>query len=79
MYDRNNALAAADMLQDRVLPFFEQHSLPLLRVLTDRGTEFWGAPEPSSLETNGSCERFHRTIQEAFYAGAFTKKSYSTL
>ena len=30
--------AAADLLNDRVLPFFEQQQLPLLRILTDRGT-----------------------------------------
>jgi len=42
LYDRKNAMVAADMLDDRVLPFFEQNDLPLLRVLTDRGTEYCG-------------------------------------
>jgi len=45
LYDRKNALVAADVLNDRVLPFFEQHEIPLLRVLTDRGTEYCGARE----------------------------------
>ena len=45
LYDRKNALAAADILNDRVLPFFEQHEIPLLRVLTDRGTEYCGNRE----------------------------------
>jgi hypothetical protein len=45
LYDRKNALTAADMLNDRVLPFFEEQNLPLLRVLTDRGTEYCGKPE----------------------------------
>jgi hypothetical protein len=36
LYDRKNALAAADMLNDAVVPFFDSHELPLLRVLTDR-------------------------------------------
>ncbi|GAA4438818.1 hypothetical protein GCM10023188_34640 [Pontibacter saemangeumensis] len=40
VYDRKNALVAADMLNDRVLPFYEQHELKLLRILTDRGTEY---------------------------------------
>ena len=31
----------ADLLNDRVLSFFEQQ-VPLLRILTDRGTEFCG-------------------------------------
>ena len=30
-------------------------------------------------QTNGICERFHRTIQEEFYATAFRKKLYQTL
>ena len=45
LYDRKNALVAADMLNDRVLPFFEEHKVPLLRVLTDRGTEYCGQRE----------------------------------
>ena len=45
LYDRKNALVAADMLNDRVLPFYEQHDLRLLRVLTDRGSEYCGSRE----------------------------------
>jgi hypothetical protein len=30
---------AADLLNDKVLPFFEEQDVPLLRILTDRGTE----------------------------------------
>lgn len=45
IYDRKNALVAADMLNDRGLPFFEENGIPLLRVLTDRGTEYCGARE----------------------------------
>lgn len=32
-----------------------------------------------SPQTNGICERFHRTIQNEFYSVAFRKKIYSTL
>jgi hypothetical protein len=39
LYDRKNALVAADMLNDRVLPFFEEQEVSLLRILTDRGTQ----------------------------------------
>ena len=45
LYDRRNALVAADLLNDRVLPFFESHQIPLLRILTDRGTEYCGNRE----------------------------------
>ena len=32
-----------------------------------------------SPQTNGICERFHRTIQEEFYAVTFRKKIYNSL
>lgn len=98
LYDRKNALVAADMLNDTVLPFFYQYQIPLLRVLTDRGTEYCGKREHHEYElylniedidhsktkvkspqSNGICERFHRTIQDEFYAIAFRKKIYQSL
>ena len=36
------ALSAADLLNDRVLPLFDEHGMGLIRILTDRGTEFFG-------------------------------------
>lgn len=33
------------MLNDKVLPWFESQTVPLLRVLTDRGTEYCGKVE----------------------------------
>ena len=98
VYDRKNAIAAADLLNDLVLPFFEQQNIPLLRILTDRGTEYKGKREHHEYElyldiegiehskiqvrspqSNGICERLHRTIQEEFYAVAFRKKLYKSL
>lgn len=98
LYDRKNALVAADLLNDRVLPFLEEQNVPLLRVLTDRGTEYCGNREcheyqlylavenidhsrtkAKSPQTNGICERFHRTMQEEFYSVAFRKKLYRSL
>ncbi len=38
--NRKNALVAADRLNDRVLPFDEEHDVPLLLVLVGRGTEY---------------------------------------
>ena len=45
LYDRKTPLTAADLLTDRVLPFYEAQGIPLLRMLTDRGTEYCGAPD----------------------------------
>ena len=98
LYDRKNALVAADLLNDRVIPFFEQHDVPLLRILTDRGTEFCGKREhheyelyltledidhsktrAKSPQSNGICERFHKTVLDEFYRVTFRKKIYNTL
>jgi len=45
LYDRKHAITAADLLNDRVLPFFEERGVALLRILTDRGSEFCGNRE----------------------------------
>ena len=98
VYDRKNALVAADLLNDRVVPFFEEQDVDLLRILTDRGTEYCGNREHHEYQlylavedidhsktrarrpqTNGICERFHKTMQDEFYAVAFRKKVYDTL
>jgi len=98
LYDRKNALVAADMLNDRVIPWYEEHDVRLLRILTDRGTEYCGNRErheyqlylaiedidhsktkARSPQTNGICERFHKTIQDEFYSVAFRKKIYYSL
>ena len=42
LYDRKNALVAADALNSEAIPFFDSHGIPLLRVLTDRGSEYCG-------------------------------------
>ena len=45
LYTSKVPVTAADTLNDRVLPFFEDQNIPILRVLTDRGTEFCGSPD----------------------------------
>jgi len=50
LYEEKTALTAADLLNDRVLPFFENHGVGLLRVLTDRGSEFCGDPSRHPYE-----------------------------
>ena len=98
LYDRKNALVAADLLNDKVLPFFEEQDIRLLRILTDRGTEYCGAREHHEYQlylaledidhsktkarhpqSNGICERFHRTVQHEFYHVAFRKKVYRSI
>src|SRR6185436_18501394 len=50
LYDHKSAITSADILNDKVLPFFEEQSIPLLRILTDRGTEFKGSLQDHPYE-----------------------------
>jgi transposase InsO family protein len=98
LYTMKTALTAADLLNDRVLPFFESEGVDLLRILTDRGSEFCGNFERheyqlylalndidhsktkvKSPQSNGICERFHKTVLEEFYQVALRKKIYTSL
>jgi transposase InsO family protein len=45
LYTTKTPITAADLLNDKVLPLFESHDLPMLRILTDRGTEYCGHAE----------------------------------
>ena len=80
------------------MPFFEAHDIPLLRILTDRGTEYCGKvahheyqlylavegiehtkTKARSPQTNGICERFHKTVLDEFYRIAFRTKLYGSI
>lgn len=50
LYTEKTPITAADLLNDRVLPLFEEHDIPLLRILTDRGTEYCGAHDRHPYE-----------------------------
>jgi hypothetical protein len=65
LYDRKNALVAADLLNDRVLPFFEQQEVPLLRVLTDRGTEYCGSLQHHEYQLYLAIENIDHTKTKA--------------
>lgn len=45
LYNMKTPITAADLLNDKVLPLFESHDVPMLRMLTDRGTEYCGKVE----------------------------------
>lgn len=98
LYTTKTPIASADLLNDRVLPFYVEHDLPVLRILTDRGTEYCGKVEQHDYQlylalneiehtktkarhpqTNGICERFHKTILQEFYQSALRRKIYETL
>lgn len=45
LYTTKTPITSADLLNDKVLPFFEENNMGVLRILTDRGTEYCGRPE----------------------------------
>jgi hypothetical protein len=45
LYEDKTAITAADFLNDKVLPFFDEEQIRLLRTLTDRGSEYGGKIE----------------------------------
>ena len=98
LYPTKTPITAAEMLNERVLPLFEENNMGVIRMLTDRGTEYCGKAEQHDYElylaindiehtktkarhpqTNGICERFHKTILNEFYQVAFRKKIYVSL
>lgn len=98
LYATKTPITAADILNDKVLPFFDEHELPVLRILTDRGTEYCGRRDTHDYQlflaindiehtktkvkqpqTNGICERFHKTILQEFYQVTFRKKLYESI
>lgn len=98
LYTTKTPITAADLLNDRVLPFYAEHELPVLRILTDRGTEYCGKADRHDYQlylalneiehtrtkarhpqTNGICERFHKTILQEFYQPTLRRKIYTTL
>ena len=98
LYTDKSAITAADLLNDRAVPFFDEQGIRLQRILTDRGTEYCGKPENHAYQlylavedidhsrtkanhpqTNGICERFHKTLQDECYSLLFRKKLYRTL
>lgn len=98
LYTTKTPITAADLLNDRVLPFYASEELPVLRILTDRGTEYCGKAESHDYQlylaindiehtrtkvrhpqTNGICERFHKTVLQEFYQPALRKKVYESI
>ena len=98
LYTTKTPITGADLLNDRVLPFFTSMEMGIIRMLTDRGTEYCGRLETHDYQlylginniehtkakarhpqTNGICERFHKTILHEFYQVAFRRKLYNSL
>lgn len=66
LYDRKNALIAADLLNDKVIPFYEEQNVQLLRMLTDRGSEYRGNREHHEYELYLACEEIDHSCTKAY-------------
>ncbi len=64
--NHTTALTAADMLNDRVLPWYESQQIPILRILTDRGSEYKGNIEHHAFELFLSIEGIEHTTTKAY-------------
>ena len=97
LYTTKTPITGANLLNDCVLPFFTSQEMGIIRILTDRGTEYCGKLETHDYQlylgingiehtktkarhpqTNGICERFHKTILHEFYQIAFRRKLYNS-
>lgn len=65
LYDTKTPITAAEILNDRVLPFFEEHEIIVSRVLTDRGTEYCGNPQTHEYELYLAVENIDHTRTKA--------------
>jgi hypothetical protein len=98
LYLSKTPITAAGLLNDRVLPFYDEHGLAVQHALTDNGREYCGRELHHAYElylainqighrrtgvccpeTNGFCERFHRTVKEEFFSVAFRQKLYGSV
>ena len=61
LYTRKTPLTAADILNDRVIPFFDEHGIRVDRILTDRGTEYCGAHDRHEYELDLAVEDIDHT------------------
>ena len=65
LYEQKTPITAADLLNDRVLPFFDEHDIRVIRVLTDRGTEYCGDAQKHPYELYLAIEDIDHTRTKA--------------
>jgi hypothetical protein len=65
LYDRKHAITAADMVNDRVLPLYEEQGIVLMRILTDRGSEYCGNREHHEFALYLDVENIEHTRTKA--------------
>jgi len=74
--DRETPITAADLLNDRVAPYFDEKEVKLLRGLTDRGTEYCGNPAHHEYEIYHARRRTSITRAPRRRARKFRQQSF---
>ncbi len=69
LYTGKTAVTAAGLLNDRVIPFFAGHGISLLRILTDRGTEYCGKAGSHAYQLYLAVEDVDQPIIAVLHAG----------
>lgn len=66
LYGEKTAITSAYILNDHILPWYESQSVPLLRIITDRGTECCGKIENHAYQLFLSIENIDHTRTKAY-------------
>ena len=81
LYTNKTAISAADMLNDRVIPWFNSHEIELQRVLTDRGTEYCGKVEHHAYQLYLGIENIDHSKTKAYspQTNGFVERLHKTM
>jgi len=66
LYTEKTAITAAHMLNAEVIPWFVEHQVPILRVLTDRGTEYCGKVDHHAYQLYLATENIDHSRTKAY-------------
>lgn len=81
LYTDKTAVTAADFLNAKVLPYFDTHGVKLLRILTDRGSEYCGRPNEHAFELFLSLNDIEHTKTKPYHpqTNGITEKLNQTI
>ena len=66
-YTTKTPITSADLLNDKLLPAFAKQGMSVIRILTDRGTEYCGKPETHDYQLYLALNDIEHTKTKAFH------------
>lgn len=81
LYTDKTALSAADILNDIVIPWYNENGIELQRILTDRGTEYCGRIEHHAYQLYLGLENIDHTKTKAYspQTNGFVERLHRTI